>query len=75
MVGKAVAGGPDGANTAADMALARPLLEGIELSGVGSVLMLVPATNRNHAAAKVDVLASNGADEIEIPAFLRKQAD
>jgi len=30
---------------------------------------------RTHAAAKVDALASNGMDEIEIPAFLRKQAD
>jgi cell division protein FtsZ len=27
------------------------------------------------AAAKVEALASNGMDEIEIPAFLRKQAD
>jgi cell division protein FtsZ len=32
-------------------------------------------THRAHAAAKVDALASNGMDEIEIPAFLRKQAD
>ena len=32
-------------------------------------------TNRTHAAAKVDALASNGKDEIEIPAFLRKQAE
>lgn len=32
-------------------------------------------TNRTHAAAKVDALASNGMDEIEIPALLRKQAD
>ncbi len=32
-------------------------------------------TNRTHAAAKVDALVSNGMDEIEIPAFLRKQAD
>jgi cell division protein FtsZ len=32
-------------------------------------------TNRTHAAAKVDALASNGMDEIEIPAFLRKQVD
>ena len=31
--------------------------------------------NRSQAAAKVDALASNGMDEIEIPAFLRKQAD
>ncbi len=32
-------------------------------------------TGRTQAAAKVDALASNGMDEIEIPAFLRKQAD
>ncbi len=32
-------------------------------------------TNRSHAAAKVDALVSNGVDEFEIPAFLRKQAD
>ncbi|MEY4750561.1 MAG: hypothetical protein RIQ60_2775 [Pseudomonadota bacterium] len=31
--------------------------------------------NRTQAAAKVDALASNGMEEIEIPAFLRKQAD
>ena len=30
---------------------------------------------RSHAAAKVEALSSNGKDEIEIPAFLRKQAD
>jgi cell division protein FtsZ len=37
----------------------------------------VPSVWRNgrSAAAKVDALASNGMDEIEIPAFLRKQAD
>ena len=35
-----------------------------------------PSVWRNgRAAAKVDALASNGMDEIEIPAFLRKQAD
>ena len=32
-------------------------------------------TAARSAAAKVDALASNGMDEIEIPAFLRKQAD
>jgi cell division protein FtsZ len=32
-------------------------------------------TNRQHAAAKVDGMASAGMDDIEIPAFLRKQAD
>ncbi len=31
--------------------------------------------NGRTAAAKVDALVSNGMDEIEIPAFLRKQAD
>jgi cell division protein FtsZ len=30
---------------------------------------------RGQAAARVDALSSNGMDEIEIPAFLRKQAD
>jgi cell division protein FtsZ len=37
----------------------------------------IPSVWRNGrtAAAKVDALASNGMDEIEIPAFLRKQAD
>ncbi len=32
-------------------------------------------SGRTQAAAKVDALVSNGMDEIEIPAFLRKQAD
>jgi len=31
-------------------------------------------TNRTHAASKVDGMASAGMDDIEIPAFLRKQA-
>lgn len=30
---------------------------------------------RSQAAAKVDALQNSGVDEIEIPAFLRKQAD
>jgi cell division protein FtsZ len=38
--------------------------------------MNTPSVWRNgRAAAKVDALASNGMDEIESPAFLRKQAD
>jgi len=39
--------------------------------------MAVPSVWRNArtAAAKVEALSSNGMDEIEIPAFLRKQAD
>lgn len=32
-------------------------------------------TGRTQAAAKVEALSSNGMDEIEIPAFLRRQAD
>jgi cell division protein FtsZ len=40
----------------------------------------VPALFRNHpdrtnAAARVDALSSSGMDDVEIPAFLRKQAD
>ncbi|MEO5732495.1 MAG: cell division protein FtsZ, partial [Rubrivivax sp.] len=30
---------------------------------------------RSQAAARVDALSSEGMDQIEIPAFLRKQAD
>ncbi len=33
------------------------------------------ATDRTHAAARVDALSSGGMDDLEIPAFLRKQAD
>ncbi len=46
-------------------------------SGHDYTNMTVPSVWRNGrtAAAKVDALASNGMDEIEIPAFLRKQAD
>ena len=32
-------------------------------------------TSRTHAAARVDALSSGGMDDLEIPAFLRKQAD
>ena len=41
----------------------------------GVPVIEVGSTNRTHAAAKVDALVNNGMDEIEIPAFLRKQAD
>nr|HRL98951.1 cell division protein FtsZ [Acidovorax sp.] len=40
--------------------------------------MQVPSvwrTNRTAATARVDALSSGGMDELEIPAFLRKQAD
>ena len=41
----------------------------------GSVTPSVWRRTRSQASAKVDALASEGMDEIEIPAFLRKQAD
>ena len=44
MMGTAVAGGPDRANKAADMAVACPLLEGIDLSGARGVLVLIAAS-------------------------------
>ncbi|MCZ2104252.1 MAG: cell division protein FtsZ [Comamonadaceae bacterium] len=40
--------------------------------------MAVPSvwrTNRSQATARVDAMSSGGMDELEIPAFLRKQAD
>ena len=46
MMGTASASGPDRATKAADMAVACPLLEGIDLSGARGVLVLI-AANRN----------------------------
>jgi len=52
---------------------------GNAMSGNGNDFggMSVPSVWRHGrtAAAKVEALSSNGMDEIEIPAFLRKQAD
>ncbi|RUP35751.1 MAG: cell division protein FtsZ [Curvibacter sp.] len=58
---------------------------GVAQVGMGSSVggsdygsMSVPSvwrTNRTQAAAKVDALVSGGMDDLEIPAFLRKQAD
>jgi cell division protein FtsZ len=45
-------------------------------SGYGSVdIPSVWRTNRTQATAKVDALSAGGMDDLEIPAFLRKQAD
>ncbi|MDP1650033.1 MAG: cell division protein FtsZ, partial [Rubrivivax sp.] len=44
MMGTATAGGPDRATKAADMAVACPLLEGIDLSGARGVLVLIAAS-------------------------------
>ncbi|KAF1048949.1 cell division protein FtsZ [Xylophilus sp.] len=49
---------------------------GVQGADYGS--MAVPSvwrTNRSQAAARVDALSSGGMDDLEIPAFLRKQAD
>ncbi len=43
MMGTATAGGPDRATKAADLAVACPLLEGIDLSGARGVLVLIAA--------------------------------
>ena len=60
------------------------------LGGVGNTSAAAPATtgmggdfaipsvwrhNRTNAAARVDAMSSSGMDDLEIPAFLRKQAD
>ncbi|MBP6776380.1 MAG: cell division protein FtsZ [Piscinibacter sp.] len=46
MMGTAIAAGPDRATKAAELAVACPLLEGIDLSGARGVLVLI-AANRN----------------------------
>ena len=52
MAGTAVAGGPDRANKAADMAVACPLLEGIDLSGARGVLVLIAASKQTFKLAE-----------------------
>jgi cell division protein FtsZ len=47
-------------------------------STMGAAGLNTPAvwrSSRTHAAARVDGMANAGMDDIEIPAFLRKQAD
>jgi cell division protein FtsZ len=58
--------------SAAGQAAAAPTMGASDFAG-----MNVPSVWRHGrtAAAKVEALTSNGMDEIEIPAFLRKQAD
>ena len=52
VMGAAVAGGLDGANKAADMAVACPLLEGIDLSGARGVLVLIAASKQTFKLAE-----------------------
>ena len=47
MMGTAIAGGPDRANKAAELVVACPLLEGIDLSGAKGVLVLIAANKNN----------------------------
>jgi cell division protein FtsZ len=61
-------------NTVAPQAQANPVAAP-QHSYAGLDTPSVWRSARTQAAAKVDALASNGMDEIEIPAFLRKQAD
>ena len=59
---------PVGATAAPTMGMATADFQGMNTPSVWR-------TGRTQAAAKVEALSSNGMDEIEIPAFLRKQAD
>ena len=52
MMGTATAGGPDRATKAADLAVACPLLEGIDLSGARGVLVLIAASKATFKLAE-----------------------
>jgi cell division protein FtsZ len=52
MMGTAIAGGPDRASRAAELAVACPLLEGIDLSGARGVLVLIAASKTNFKLAE-----------------------
>ncbi len=52
MMGTAQASGPDRANKAADLAVACPLLEGIDLSGARGVLVLIAASKATFKLAE-----------------------
>jgi cell division protein FtsZ len=52
MMGTATASGPDRATKAADMAVACPLLEGIDLSGARGVLVLIAASKATFKLAE-----------------------
>lgn len=74
-------------NVAYQMPSSVPTMASVGGNGGGSVSsaphadygnMTVPSvwrTNRAQATARVDALSSGGMDDLEIPAFLRKQAD
>ncbi|MBP6599002.1 MAG: cell division protein FtsZ [Giesbergeria sp.] len=72
-------------NVAYQVPTSGPSMGGVSTSSISSVPqqadynnMAVPSvwrTNRAQATARVDALSSGGMDDLEIPAFLRKQAD
>ncbi|MBB2774788.1 cell division protein FtsZ [Comamonas aquatica] len=75
----AYAGAPTAAMGGVSMGAATaPAMGGAASVGGGYADVSVPSvwrTNRTQAAARVDALSSGGMDDLEIPAFLRKQAD
>jgi cell division protein FtsZ len=56
-------------------AVAAPMGTTAALGAAGMNTPAVWRSSRTHAAARVDGMANAGMDDIEIPAFLRKQAD
>ncbi|MBF6631163.1 MAG: cell division protein FtsZ [Comamonas sp.] len=71
-------GGPTASMGNVTMGVGMPAMGGAGAGGAGYGDVSVPSvwrTNRTQAAARVDALASGGMDDLEIPAFLRKQAD
>lgn len=71
-------GGPTASMGNVTMGMGMPAMGGAGAGGAGYGDVSVPSvwrTNRTQAAARVDALASGGMDDLEIPAFLRKQAD
>jgi cell division protein FtsZ len=75
----AYAGAPTASMGGVSMGAATaPAMGGAASVGGGYADVSVPSvwrTNRTQAAARVDALSSGGMDDLEIPAFLRKQAD
>jgi cell division protein FtsZ len=60
---------------AAGAAPAMPTIPGVPQPDYAAMATPSVWRTRTQAAAKVDALASGGMDDLEIPAFLRKQAD
>ena len=73
MMGTARAGGPDRATKAADLAVACPLLEGIDLSGARGVLVLIAASKATFKLAESLGLEKCG-DEYDSSLCRRRRA-